>query len=164
MHFTGRQTELAHLHAARERVFQGGLRNQLQTGRRGIGKTSLVLKHCGNQRALYLYAANVTEGLLTRRFTGFGRRHPLLCESADTCRRKKDRCLKRVRSLHFLGRSSALGRRCGPVKSCLFINARHQIHRLHGLTGSALHKVVFHDKNHQKVPTLRTVHGNASKV
>ena len=97
-------------------------------------------------------------------FRDLGGGTPLLCESADACRRKKDRCLKRVRSLHFLGGSSALGRRCGSVKSCLFINARHQIHRLHGLTGSALHKVVFHDKNHQKVPALRTVHGNASKV
>lgn len=164
MHFTGRQTELAHLHAARERVFQGASEISFRPAAAVLANTSLVLKHCGNQRALYLYAANVTEGLLTRRFTGFGRRHPLLCESADACRRKKDRCLKRVRSLHFLGRSSALGRRCGPVKSCLFINARHQIHRLHGLTGSALHKVVFHDKNHQKVPALRTVHGNASKV
>ena len=144
--------------------FPGGLRNQLQTGRRGIGKTSLVLKHCGNQRALYLYAANVTEGLLTRRFTDLGGGTPLLCESADACRTKKRPVSQTSPVSAFFGWTSALGRRCGSVKSCLFINARHQIHRLHGLTGSALHKVVFHDKNHQKVPTLRTVHGNASKV
>lgn len=162
MHFTGRQTELAHLHAAANAFSRGPQKSASDRPPRYWQNLACSQTLREPTRALPVCRKR-NRGPSHAALTGFGRRTRFFANRRRLPQKKRPVSQTSPVSA-FLGRSSALGRRCGPVKSCLFINARHQIHRLHGLTGSALHKVVFHDKNHQKVPALRTVHGNASKV
>ena len=68
MKFQGRKNELAILERARQGALQGPSRMTVVTGRRRIGKTTLIKKSVENERKLYLFVASTSEAVLCERF------------------------------------------------------------------------------------------------
>lgn len=68
MKFHGRKKELAILARARLGALQGPSRMTVVTGRRRIGKTTLIKKSVENERELYFFVASTSEALLCERF------------------------------------------------------------------------------------------------
>lgn len=69
MEFYGRQTELAVLERTRIAAQKGPARMTIVTGRRRVGKTTLIQRSVRNQVALYFFVTQTTEAQLCERFT-----------------------------------------------------------------------------------------------
>lgn len=68
MKFYDRKRELERLHSIREVAFQDHSQLVALTGRRRIGKTSLILKSCEGTPTVYLFVSRENEAMLCRRF------------------------------------------------------------------------------------------------
>ncbi|MDR1088421.1 MAG: ATP-binding protein [Coriobacteriales bacterium] len=69
MRFYGREEQIEELRAGRSRAFEDHSRFTVVTGRRRIGKTTLVMKALGEQNTLYLFVARKNEALLCADFS-----------------------------------------------------------------------------------------------
>ena len=69
MRFYDRKSELERLNSIREVAFRDHSQLVALTGRRRIGKTSLILKSCEGTPTVYLFVSRENEAMLCRRFT-----------------------------------------------------------------------------------------------
>lgn len=68
MKFYNRETELATLAEIRKQAFEDHSRLTVVTGRRRIGKTSLILKSCEHTPIVYLFVSRSNESVLCAKF------------------------------------------------------------------------------------------------
>ena len=68
MRFYNREKELERLNVIREIAFSNHSQMTVLTGRRRIGKTSLILKSCGNSPTIYLFVSRNNEAMLCKQF------------------------------------------------------------------------------------------------
>jgi AAA+ ATPase superfamily predicted ATPase len=68
MKFYDRENEIGELHTIREQSISDHSRFTVITGRRRIGKTSLILKALEGKNPVYLFAGKKSETLLCREF------------------------------------------------------------------------------------------------
>ncbi|MDR2957646.1 MAG: AAA family ATPase [Coriobacteriales bacterium] len=69
MRFYGRETELEEMDEIRKQAFSDHSRFTVITGRRRIGKTSLILKSLENTEFAYLFVGNKSEAVLCHEFS-----------------------------------------------------------------------------------------------
>jgi AAA+ ATPase superfamily predicted ATPase len=70
MRFYNREKELSDLHRVKEKAFNDYSRLTVVTGRRRIGKTSLILKSCEDSPTVYLFVSRSNEAALCHNFYG----------------------------------------------------------------------------------------------
>lgn len=68
MKFYDRTSELAELHRIQKLAFEDHSRLTVVTGRRRIGKTSLISKACENKPTVYLFISRSNEAVLCKGF------------------------------------------------------------------------------------------------
>ena len=68
MKFYNREKELATLAEIRKQAFEEHSRLTVVTGRRRIGKTSMILKSCEDTPTVYLFVSRSNESVLCAKF------------------------------------------------------------------------------------------------